>query len=147
MDDITYDVRVYKIDIYTGTRVTTYWVRWKCGGQKFNESFRHSGQADSFRSKLNSAAKDGKVLGKGILHILPMDFAKQMTTMKITNATLTQQVEGLAKFMGFFGKTIIDTYGGVFAGQSVFELLDRAAAKLRPDLLVYLPCLLVRGMR
>lgn len=60
MDEITYDVRVYKTDVYRGTEVTTYWVRWKCGGQRFKEPFRHSGQADSFRSKLNSAAKDGK---------------------------------------------------------------------------------------
>lgn len=60
MDDITYDVRVYALDIYQGAKVTTYWVRWKCDGKKFAEPFRHSGQADSFRGKLNSAAKDGK---------------------------------------------------------------------------------------
>jgi len=60
MDYITYDVRVYALDVYRGAKVTTYWVRWKCGGRKFAEPFRHSGQADSFRGKLNSAAKDGK---------------------------------------------------------------------------------------
>jgi hypothetical protein len=60
MDAITYDVRVYATDVYKGAKVTTYWVRWKCGPEKFKEPFRHSGQADSFRSKLNSAAKDGK---------------------------------------------------------------------------------------
>ncbi len=63
----------------------------------------------------------GDVLGKGILHILPADFAKQMTTMKITNATQTQRLEGLARFGMFFGKTIIDTYGGVLAHPSVFD--------------------------
>jgi integrase len=63
MDDTTtYDVRVYKTDVYKGAEVTTYWVRWKVAGapKPFKEPFRHSGQADSFRSKLNSAAKDGK---------------------------------------------------------------------------------------
>jgi integrase len=60
MEDTTYDVRVYAVDVYRGAKVTTYWVRWKCGGRKFAEPFRHSGQADSFRGKLNSAAKDGK---------------------------------------------------------------------------------------
>jgi hypothetical protein len=35
-------------------------VRWKCGPNKHKEPFRHSGQAVSFRSKLVSAAKDGK---------------------------------------------------------------------------------------
>jgi integrase len=63
MDDTTtYDVRVYKTDVYKGAEVTTYWVRWKVAGapKPFKEPFRHSSQADSFRSKLNSAAKDGK---------------------------------------------------------------------------------------
>jgi integrase len=60
MEDITYDVRVYATDVYKGANFTTYTVRWKCGGKKKSESFRHSGQADSFRSKLLSAAKDGK---------------------------------------------------------------------------------------
>jgi integrase len=59
-DEITYDVRVYAVDVYNGAKVTTYWVRWKCAGKKHNEPFRHSGQADSFRRKLLSAAKDGK---------------------------------------------------------------------------------------
>lgn len=60
MDDSTYDVRVYKTDIWKGKKVTTYWVRWKCGGEKWKEPFRNSTQAKSFRSKLISAAKDGK---------------------------------------------------------------------------------------
>jgi hypothetical protein len=62
MDETTYDVRVYKTDVYKGKEVTTYWVRWKVAGapKPFKEPFRHASQADSFRSKLNSAAKDGK---------------------------------------------------------------------------------------
>ena len=60
MDNITYDVRVYKTDVYKGAKVTTYWVRWKCGGVRQKEPFRHSGQAESFRSKLITAAKEGK---------------------------------------------------------------------------------------
>lgn len=62
MDETTYDVRVYKTDVYRGAEVTTYWVRWKVKGapKPFKEPFRNSAQADSFRGKLNSAAKDGK---------------------------------------------------------------------------------------
>lgn len=41
MDETTYDVRIYALDVYRGAKVTTYWVRWKCGGQKFAEPFRH----------------------------------------------------------------------------------------------------------
>ena len=60
MDEITYDVRVYKTEVYKGKNVTTYYVRWKAGGKPRREPFRHSGQAESFRSKLLSAAKEGK---------------------------------------------------------------------------------------
>jgi integrase len=60
MNDITYDVRVYKTEVYKGKTVTTYYVRWKAGGKPWREPFRHSGQAESFRSKLLSAAKDGE---------------------------------------------------------------------------------------
>ena len=39
------------------------------------------------------------ILGKGILHIAPEDFARQMTTMKIINAgSLTERLEAGAKF-------------------------------------------------
>jgi integrase len=60
MDDTTYDVRVYKTEVYHGKTVTTYYVRWKAGGAPRREPFRHSGQAESFRSKLLSAAREGK---------------------------------------------------------------------------------------
>jgi integrase len=60
MHDISYDVRVYKLKVYKGAKVTTYWVRWKVGGAGFQEPFRHSGQADSFRSELNAAARKGE---------------------------------------------------------------------------------------
>jgi cholesterol oxidase len=64
----------------------------------------------------------GKVLGTGILHILPADFAKQMTTMKITNTTSeAQRIEGIVKFGSFFGKTIFDVYGGMLRPDSLFD--------------------------
>jgi cholesterol oxidase len=74
----------------------------------------------------------GSVLGKGILNILPADFAKQMTTMKVTNATSeAQRLEGLVKFGDFFGKTIFDTYGGVLRPDSLFNP-DAPPRKKRP---------------
>ena len=74
----------------------------------------------------------GKVLGKGILHILPADFAKQMTTMKITNTTSElQQLEGMVKFGEFFSKTIFDVYGGVLRPDSLFNP-DAPPRKKRP---------------
>ncbi|AMX59601.1 alpha/beta fold hydrolase [Leptospira borgpetersenii serovar Hardjo-bovis] len=54
------------------------------------------------------------VFGKGILHILPEDFAKQMTTMKVINSkSIIDEVKGLAKFGSFFAGVLYDVYGGV----------------------------------
>jgi cholesterol oxidase len=71
---------------------------------------------------LNGAAE--KVIGKGILHILPADFLHQMTTMEVTNAaTPADALAGLAKFGLFFAGALFDTYGGVLAKSN----------ELRPD--------------
>jgi len=59
---------------------------------------------------------DGKdntapVLGKGILKIVPMDFATQMTTMKALNTTsLMDSIKALTAFSSFFSKNILETY-------------------------------------
>lgn len=73
----------------------------------------------------------GAIIGRGILHIAPSDFAKQLTTMKITNATESQRLEGMAKFGAFFGKSIFETYGGVLAGATAFNP-DAPPRKKRP---------------
>jgi hypothetical protein len=57
---ITYDVRVYKTQIYKGARVTTYYVRWRVGGKPWKQPFRRPAQADSFRSELLAAARKGQ---------------------------------------------------------------------------------------
>jgi integrase len=61
MDDATsYDVRFYKTVVYKGTRVTTYYVRWRVGGKERREAFRTVAQSDSFRSELLTAARKGE---------------------------------------------------------------------------------------
>src|ERR1022692_3280363 len=61
MDDATtYDVRIYKTEVYKGTRVTTYYVRWQVNGQRRKEPFRTVAQADSFRSEFLTAARKGE---------------------------------------------------------------------------------------
>ncbi|WP_078124918.1 alpha/beta fold hydrolase [Leptospira alexanderi] len=58
--------------------------------------------------------ENSPVFGKGILHILPEDFAKQMTTMKVINSkSILDEVKGLAKFGSFFAGALYDVYGGV----------------------------------
>jgi integrase len=59
-NEISYDARVYKSEVYRGSRVTTYKVRWKVGGKLWKEAFRTAAQADSFRSVLLTAARRGE---------------------------------------------------------------------------------------
>jgi cholesterol oxidase len=55
-----------------------------------------------------------KVAGKGILHIMPADFLKQMTTMKATGAANPiAGLKAMATFGKFFAGELFETYGGV----------------------------------
>ncbi len=56
----TYDARVYQTEVYKGSEVTTYKVRWKVGARLWKEGFRNAAQADSFRSALLTAARKGE---------------------------------------------------------------------------------------
>jgi hypothetical protein len=58
--ETSYDARVYRTEVYKGTEVTTYRVRWKVGGKLWREGFRTAAQADSFRSALLTAARRGE---------------------------------------------------------------------------------------
>lgn len=59
-EETTFDVRVYKTELYKGARVTTYKVRWKAGHRLWKEGFRNAALADSFRSSLLTAARKGE---------------------------------------------------------------------------------------
>ena len=59
-DDSTYDIRVYRTEMYKGARVTTYRVRWRAGHRLWREGFRNAALADSFRSSLLTAARKGE---------------------------------------------------------------------------------------
>ena len=60
MDNITYDVRIWKMEVYKGAKVTTYKVRWKTGPRPWKEPFRIRAQAGSFEAELRSAARRGE---------------------------------------------------------------------------------------
>ncbi|GIH81199.1 tyrosine-type recombinase/integrase [Planobispora longispora] len=60
MKDITYDVRIYKTEVYKGARVTTHTVRWKTAGKSWKRPFRNAAQADTFRGELQAAARKGE---------------------------------------------------------------------------------------
>lgn len=58
-DDLSYDVRIFSISTYAGKRGKTYTVRWEVAGERSQETFATSKLADSFRSKLTTAAREG----------------------------------------------------------------------------------------
>lgn len=55
----SYKVKFWKTRVYKGARTTTYYVRWTVDGEGFQEGFATSRLAESFRSKLLTAASDG----------------------------------------------------------------------------------------
>lgn len=60
MTNTSFDVRFHKTDVYKGKRGVTYWVRWSVAREPFKEPFKGSTLAKSFRSTLESAAKNGE---------------------------------------------------------------------------------------
>jgi cholesterol oxidase len=71
---------------------------------------------------LQSGDSNGPVVGRGVLHIEPADFARQMTTMQVTNAASdAERLKLLAQFGIFFAGTLFQTYGGVFSRAAAFD--------------------------
>ncbi len=58
--ETSYDVRIWKTDVYVGKRDTTYWVRWSVAGQRWKEPFKGKALAESFRADLVAAARKGE---------------------------------------------------------------------------------------
>jgi integrase len=56
----TYDVRIYKSEVYKGKTTTTHYVRWAVAGKLWREGFRLKALAESFRAELVSAARRGE---------------------------------------------------------------------------------------
>jgi integrase len=55
----SYDVRVFAISKYAGTRGTTYTARWRVAGERMQKTFGTRKLADSFRSELVTATRNG----------------------------------------------------------------------------------------
>ena len=68
------------------------------------------------------ADPSSRVIGKGILHIEPIDFARQMTSLEVLNAKdAGQSMSAIADFGRFFAGTLFQTYGGIFARPTAFD--------------------------
>ncbi|MFE5682563.1 tyrosine-type recombinase/integrase [Streptomyces sp. NPDC056512] len=58
--ETTYDIKVYKILTYKGSRKTTYTVRWVVAGKRWREPFETVALAEGFRSELIQATGKGE---------------------------------------------------------------------------------------
>ncbi|UTH75024.1 alpha/beta fold hydrolase [Chromobacterium sp. IIBBL 290-4] len=68
------------------------------------------------------ADDSGEVVGSGVLHIAPADFARQMTTMKVLNVdSEAERLKQLARFGEYFAGVLWDSYGGVLAPNVYFN--------------------------
>lgn len=56
----TFDVRIWKTEKYVGQRATKYVVRWRVGDRRWKSRYATSSQADSFRSELVTALRNGE---------------------------------------------------------------------------------------
>src|ERR1051326_5604895 len=57
---ITYDVNVWSIEVYKGTRGNSYRVAWRVAGRRWKETFKVKALADSFRAELMTAWRKGE---------------------------------------------------------------------------------------
>jgi integrase len=61
--DTSYDVRIWKTEVYSGARSTSHTVKWSVAGRRFREPFKTAALADAFRSELVTAARRGEAFG------------------------------------------------------------------------------------
>lgn len=81
---------------------------------------------------------DGPVVAKGILTIRPADFAVQLTTLDILNATsVAQRLDATTRFGKFFAGSLFEVFGGVVAPLDRFD--SSAPARKRRPLRVSAP--------
>lgn len=80
----------------------------------------------------DGADASAPVLGRGILHILPIDFEKQMRTMKVSNAAnAAQRLKLLYGFGKLFAGALYETYGSVFGQTSSLQVTETVPRKRR----------------
>jgi cholesterol oxidase len=97
--------------------------------------------ADTTTLFVDIARDDGTSVAKGVLRILPADFAVQMTTLRVLRApNLAAAMQATARFAKFFAGTMAETYLGLArAAPNVWPPASRDAAPLRPRRALRLP--------
>lgn len=119
MDDIgSHDVKIWSIDKYVGKRGTTYRVRWLVEGKRFAETFVSRKHADSFRSELLVAVRQGlafhRISGEPIDPSKPtvqqkswLQLASEYVDLKWTSASARHR-KGMAEALVNISFALID---------------------------------------
>ena len=58
--DTSFDIRIWKTDLYEGKRATTYYIRWSVAGKSWKKPFKTAALAESFRAALVTASAKAK---------------------------------------------------------------------------------------
>ena len=90
--ETSYDVRIWKMEVYRGTRTTSHRVRWSVAGRRWRETFKTAALAEAFRSELVTAARRGEAFGvesgrpvsmeRAQRRVSWFDFAREYAVMK-----------------------------------------------------------------
>jgi cholesterol oxidase len=85
-----------------------------------------------FVTVYEGTSEQDTVAARGVMKILPADFARQMRTLRVLRARdMRTRLRALTEFGRFFAGTLYDTYGGVLAGRTTLDP-DAAPRKIRP---------------
>ena len=132
----TYDVRVWGIDKYQGTRVTSYIVRWRVAGKPWKARYRNRAQADSFRSELLAAARKGEAfdvdtgrpvsMGRAVREMTWLAFACAFADMKWPRVAATTR-RGHAEALTAVTTALLPTGRGAPEGRLLRSALCRWA--------------------
>ena len=55
--ETSYDVRIWKTEVYEGARRTSHTVRWSVAGHPWRQTFKTAALAGAFRSELVTASR------------------------------------------------------------------------------------------
>ncbi len=128
------DFRLFVDAGHSGTRQMIYrlQLRSEAGRHFFMSGFKTIRNDPGFdlwsdTTTLYISVYDGQddaapLLGKGILRINPLDFARQLSTMQGSGGSNAEQrLAGLLRFGEFFAGTLFHTYAGLAVGPRAFD--------------------------
>ncbi|GAA1872217.1 tyrosine-type recombinase/integrase [Pseudonocardia alni subsp. carboxydivorans] len=71
--ETSYDVRIWKVEVYSGARTTTHTVKWSVAGRRWRVPYKTAALADAFRSELLVAARRGEAFSLDTGRPMSMD--------------------------------------------------------------------------